>query len=345
MSDDQEDDPTEPTMRDAMPGPAEDEEALQALDVYIPTAEEVWDRIGRVLRTRFSTLRPELIEDLRAAFYIRWCETWCERLVRDRVRHWKTWLRHLICWRTTDYLRSPRHRADGLLGKSGGDDDDREDQSGTPRHTTRRGAVPLEDDPLEESEWRRAHARAWERLPERHRIVLLVYVQAHSGSIPDREEAARVATERLGLRSPLTENAYSIRVTRAAQHLIAKLSKIDWSWDHEFERLLVAEQGKRVVWACTNKKVDKRWWLDGREQAVFSVHVEISLGWRPRSDGPPEAARRLGRSLDQYAFDAVLRDALTKLEGVGEGPFLNRRLMMEYVAANWDRVQRPTGGG
>lgn len=322
--------------RDSTPG-----QPAGATDLYVPTAEEVWERIGRVLRTEFPRLRREVRDDLLSAFFVLWCEAWYELLLEQEVRHWKAWLSNRVRWRVKDYLRSPGHRADSYLGE-GGKNEGPEDQPGLARHSSLAGAIRLDEDPIEESEWRRLHAHVWEQLPERHRVVLLVYAENHRGDIADRSDAARVATGRLGLKSPLTENAYSIRVTRAARHFIEALSKVDESWDHEFERILVSEQGKRVVWACSHRKVDSEWWLGSDEQAVFSVAVEVTLGWRARSDALREASARLPGAIGQTEFDTILQGALDKLEGVGQGPFLNTRLMMEYVAENWDRVVRPT---
>jgi hypothetical protein len=214
------------------------------------------------------------------------------------------------------------------------------------QHTAARGALDgTFDDPIEEADWMRAHARAWESLPDRHRIVLLVCTAEYFGEIPDRVASAGEATVRLGLTSSLSENAYSIRITRAGRAWIEALGKVDPGWDHEFERLLVAEQGKRVMWGCTRRKVDEKWWLDRVEQAVFSVTVELALRRRARATALAEAARRAGQPLSQADFDAALVGAQAKLEGVGAGPFYNTRMMMEYVAERWDAVQPPGPAG
>ncbi len=316
-----------------------------AVTTYMPTGEEVWERIWQVLASGFR-LRREVAEDLRSHFFECWCVSWAEEFERKEVVYWKTWIANRVRWRTKDYLRSEstHRRIEKMLGtrEPGGGGSEGTDDGEERHHTAHDGAyVDHCEDPLEAEEWERLYSHAWEQLDEKHQIALLLQDAVKSSDLPDRDAAAAEATRRLNLPEPLSANAWSIKVTRAQDAWLDLLSKVDPAFDHLLEQGLIEQQGKRVAWACRNMKVADRFWLTELEQSVYSVVIEAALGHREQQTALVAAAKRAGRPLAQAEFDQTLEDLLGKLHGLTEGPFLDERRLMEYVAERWDAVQRP----
>jgi len=322
----------------------------------LPPAQELWTFVRAVLKNRFSTaLSEEEAQDLQGAIFEWWCECGAERFLQDEVRSWRAWVGRVTGNRALDFIRArSRHRRIlRSLGASSGPPPgaaDEDSDGAEVRYLKREGQVgdPGFDDPVEAREWGEAQQIAWEQLAEKDRVVLRTWARERLGELPDKAAAAAEATEQLGLRAPLSYNAFSIRVTRAREQLYELLGKHDISWDLEFEKILVARQGKRLLPACVNRK-EAPGGLDSAERAVFSVAIEVGLRRRSSASALGEAALRSGGApLQAAAYDALLASARAKLVAVAGGELLDERALFEYLAKRWAAVKEaapPSGGG
>jgi len=165
-----------------------------------PEPADVWRFIwAYAWRTYGGALSEEDVEDVQAEIFEWWCEHGLWQALERRAS-WRSWVAGRIRWRVIDRFRRAA-RWNRVVSRL------RHEPAGDPT-------------PGPEADEEPARPRYLDRLPERHRVVLLLWLDVREGRLR-REEAAERATELLYRKRPLSVNAFNIRLTRAKAALRA----------------------------------------------------------------------------------------------------------------------------